>query len=111
MRLAALSLPVAEKRALAGKFAGRMNRANSDRRLMEAIAALEQEGMKMTQAAIAARANLSERTVRSRWALLMGGHLRDSVDAVAASPQATPGTFRRGSLAEFHVPQLAEAPD
>ncbi|MHB0699107.1 hypothetical protein, partial [Roseomonas mucosa] len=67
MGLDAASLDLSERQALGGKHGGKTRAAGTDAKISAAVARLQAAGRPLTQAAIAAEAGVSDRTVRSRW--------------------------------------------
>ena len=61
------TLELRERQARGGRFAAKMTARNNDRRIDDAVSSLKAAGKKLTQAAIAAAAGLSKRTVEKRW--------------------------------------------
>ena len=64
---AGTGLTPVERRALSGRTTATQRAAGTDRAINTAVAALRAEGQTLTQAAIAAKAGVSVRSVRSRW--------------------------------------------
>lgn len=67
LALDAASLDLPERQALGARHAARVNAADTDRRIANAVAALRAAGSALTQNAIAVAAGVSVRTVRRRW--------------------------------------------
>ena len=66
-RQTAVGLDAAERRALAGRRTARLRVAGTEERISTGVRRLLDEDRQLTQAAVAADAGVSERTVRSRW--------------------------------------------
>ena len=88
------ALDTAGRQALSGRRTAAQHKAATDEKLAQAMAALKTEGKKITQRAIAVRAKVSERSVRSRWVRIHDVADRSRRAAASAERGAAPAPWR-----------------